>query len=321
MLNNYHYFLALARADSISAAAEELNVSHQGLSLYLKNLERELGSSLFERTPKLSLTQAGQAVLEAFADVEFSELNLRGRLGDLRDSQIGEFRFGLPEGRFRILMPDLLPLFKRRYPRVRLTTRCAPSRTLRELLLKNELDAALLDQTAADPAAMELEPMLDERLFLAVSDAMLNDLLGEHTAALSSQLHNGAELSLFAGAPFVLNEPGATSRQALDEFCAVTGVALNCVMELPQLDLHLMLASRGYAACFCWSMYLAVAGELNAYAPVSRLRVFPVKGLTARNRLMLAVKKRRALPACGLELVRLLREACARFAAPDLSDF
>ncbi|MBP3752047.1 MAG: hypothetical protein J6H20_05445 [Pyramidobacter sp.] len=46
-----------------------------------------------------------------------------------------------------------------------------------------------------------------------------------------------------------------------------------------------------------------------------------MKGLTARNRLMLAVKKRRALPACGLELIRLLREACARFAAPDLSDF
>lgn len=315
MLNNYQYFLVLARSTSISQAAEELNVSHQGLSLYLKNLERELGAPLFERVPRLVLTEAGKAVLEAFSDVEFRERDLRGRLDDITKNERGEFRFGLPEGRFRILMPDLLPLFKQRWPLVKLNTRCAPSAILRELLLRNELDAALLDQTAADPAAMDLMPMLEEKLFLAVSEGMLASFFGKKL-----RLRRGsAELADFAGLPFVLNEPGATSRTAIDVFCATRGIVLNCVMELPQLDLHLMLASRDYAAAFCWSMYLAVVEQINSRDTGHRLRVFPVKELSARNCLMFAVKKRRSLPSYGRDLISLLRKSCTHFAVPNTS--
>ena len=80
MLNNYQYFLVLARSTSISQAAEELNVSHQGLSLYLKNLERELGAPLFERVPRLVLTEAGQAVLTTCANSEPNPLPSTARV-------------------------------------------------------------------------------------------------------------------------------------------------------------------------------------------------------------------------------------------------
>ena len=318
VLNNYGYFLVLARSSSITQAAEALNVSHQGLSLYLKNLERELGAPLFERAQKLTLTEAGQAVLKMFSDVEFQERNLRNHIDNILKKERGEFRFGLPEGRFRILMPELLPNFKRRCPDVTLRTRCAPSDVLHDLLLKNELDAALLDQRAADPDAMDLTPMLEERLFLTVSDALLDSLFGD-TARARRLLRSGADLAQFAASPFVLNEPGSTSRTAIDSFCASRGVALNCVMELPQLDLHFMLSARGYAASFCWSMYLALVAKLNRQEKNWHLNAFAVKGLDARNRLMWAVRKRRVMPSCGRVLRDLLREACARFADINLN--
>lgn len=38
MLNKYLYFMTIAEELSISKAAQKLFISHQGLSLYLKNL-------------------------------------------------------------------------------------------------------------------------------------------------------------------------------------------------------------------------------------------------------------------------------------------
>ena len=80
MLNNYQYFLVLAEEKSISRAAERLYISHQCLSRYLKNLEQEYGIMFFERSPRLSLTPAGQAYLEMLRQIEFLENNFNNLL-------------------------------------------------------------------------------------------------------------------------------------------------------------------------------------------------------------------------------------------------
>lgn len=57
------YFLAVAREQSISAAAESLHLSQPTLSIQLKNLEEELGKRLMIRgTPgsrRITLTEEG----------------------------------------------------------------------------------------------------------------------------------------------------------------------------------------------------------------------------------------------------------------------
>lgn len=54
------YFLAFAREQSISAAADSLFLSHPTLSRQLKELEEELGKQLFIRgNRKITLTEEG----------------------------------------------------------------------------------------------------------------------------------------------------------------------------------------------------------------------------------------------------------------------
>ena len=51
------YFLAIAREESISAAAKSLHLSQPSLSRQIKDLEDELGTILFERgSRKITLT-------------------------------------------------------------------------------------------------------------------------------------------------------------------------------------------------------------------------------------------------------------------------
>ena len=57
------YFLAVARMQSISAAAEELHITQPTLSRQLMELEEELGAKLFDRGRKnrrVALTEAGK---------------------------------------------------------------------------------------------------------------------------------------------------------------------------------------------------------------------------------------------------------------------
>ena len=53
------YYLAVTREGSISAAAESLHISQPSLSRQMKDLEEELGTVLFERGHRITLTQEG----------------------------------------------------------------------------------------------------------------------------------------------------------------------------------------------------------------------------------------------------------------------
>jgi len=64
-LHHLRLFHAVATADSLTAAAQALNLSQSALSTQLRQLEDRLGSALFERRGrKLHLTEAGRIALD-----------------------------------------------------------------------------------------------------------------------------------------------------------------------------------------------------------------------------------------------------------------
>lgn len=68
-LNAVRAFDAAARHQSFSRAADELNVTHASVSRYVKNLEADLGVTLFERRHRqVALTAAGARYAEIVAD-------------------------------------------------------------------------------------------------------------------------------------------------------------------------------------------------------------------------------------------------------------
>lgn len=69
-LDQLAYFIEAARTKSITVASENLHVTHQAVSMAIKNLETELGLSLLNRTNQgVSLTPAGQYVVTEAANI------------------------------------------------------------------------------------------------------------------------------------------------------------------------------------------------------------------------------------------------------------
>ena len=81
-LNQLYYFKTVAKLQHFRQAANELNVSQPSLSLAISNLEKDLGTYLFERQGRnVTLTKYGKLYLEyveeALSILEVGEKKLR----------------------------------------------------------------------------------------------------------------------------------------------------------------------------------------------------------------------------------------------------
>lgn len=197
MLQNYQYFITLAETLNISHAAQKLYISHQCLSRYLKTLEHECGLTLFERKPTFALTYAGQTLLEAFREIERIEKNAAQSLEELRTGNSGEIHFGITEGRLRIFFPDLLKRYQEQFPNVTLKAVSAPTSEMLDMLLENKLDLVLGGLTRRTSPALEFKRVMDEDLYLVVSDNLLRTHFPADYPACKGAFANGADLAPF----------------------------------------------------------------------------------------------------------------------------
>ncbi len=94
-LRHLRYFLAVAEAAHFTRAAEAIYVSQPTLSQQIKQLEADLGTTLFDRIGKrVMLTEAGK-ILQAHAQRIFTELEqAQQAIQELEGLQRGELAVG-----------------------------------------------------------------------------------------------------------------------------------------------------------------------------------------------------------------------------------
>src|SRR6185369_7189674 len=101
--------------------ARSVGSSASGLSEAVRRLEGELGVRLLNRsTRSVSLTEAGQRLLErlgpALTEVE-SALDV---VNGFRDTPAGTLRLNVPISAVRLVLPAIVPAFLAAYPKIRL---------------------------------------------------------------------------------------------------------------------------------------------------------------------------------------------------------
>ena len=113
------YFLAVARAGSVRAAAAHLEVNHSTVLRRIAQLEAKLGAKLFEKVPSgYHLTPAGEEVVQFAEEMEVASNRLQTRVFGRDQGVRGRLRVTMaPVLASNLLMPDLRE-FARRYPEV-----------------------------------------------------------------------------------------------------------------------------------------------------------------------------------------------------------
>ncbi|AUI71182.1 LysR family transcriptional regulator [Companilactobacillus alimentarius] len=135
------YFLAIAKAGTISKASRELHVTQPTLSRQLKTLEEELGTELFIRKQRqMILTRAGvQYQRDAHKIISMLD-NAKKKAQQVENNVVGTITIGCIEANAAELIAKSIKLYHQKYPAVKFELYDLDSTDIQE-----RLDQGLLD--------------------------------------------------------------------------------------------------------------------------------------------------------------------------------
>ena len=165
-------FVAIAEEGSFTRASERLHVVQSAVSANIRNLERELGASLFDRTThKVALTEEGRALLpEARAALQATTA-ARDAVDAVRGGVRGTVVLGTMQAQGNVVsVAGVLAEFRSAHPAVQVHIRHAAggSREMALQVREGRLDLAFVAAPAGDLPGVSLTPLAGDPIRLVV---------------------------------------------------------------------------------------------------------------------------------------------------------
>ena len=157
-IRTLRYFLAVAREENMTRAAEQLHVTQPTLSKALKALEDELGKKLFTRHSfSIRLTDEGVLLRNRAEDLVSMADKIAREFVTLDDITGGDIYLGLAESYQIRLLARAIREFRKQYPALRYHITSGDTEQVTEKLDKGLLDFAVL---AEEPDRAKYEALI-----------------------------------------------------------------------------------------------------------------------------------------------------------------
>lgn len=143
-LRQLRAFDAVADLGSFTAAAARLHLTQSALSVLVRELERELGTRLFDRhTRRVLLTDAGREFQPHVQRVLAELAAAAASVGELRDKRRGRLRIAAPQMMASTLIARAVAVYRERHPAVQLTLDDTLTDQLVPRVLAGDVDLAV----------------------------------------------------------------------------------------------------------------------------------------------------------------------------------
>jgi DNA-binding transcriptional LysR family regulator len=243
-------FLAVAEQRSVSRAAKVLYLTQPALSARLRNLERDLGTDLFDRTPKgVRLTEAGTAFRPYAQRALQTVAEGRRVLTELVSGDGGgRLVLGAAPAASTYLLPSLVRRFQDAYPDVQIIVLTGHSEEVLEMVLRERVQLGLVRELG-HPDVITVPISVDEVVLVVRPD---------HPFARRDSIAV-AELD---GARLIMFDRTTSYFELTTPFFRETGVVPKALMEVDNVEAAKKLVQQGLGAALLPRS--AVAEELAA---------------------------------------------------------
>jgi DNA-binding transcriptional LysR family regulator len=243
-------FVGVARELSVTRAASALGISQPAASQAVRELERRLDTTLFEREKnRLRLTYHGDLffgpalqMLEEASRVGHALTQPKGRLA-------GELNFGASTTIGNYIMPEPLQRFRQAQPDVRIRMTIAHTATVVDRVLARDLPLGLVEGRVHHPDLVATPYAQDQLVVVCRPD---------HAWASRGEA-TGQEV---VDAPFIARERGSGTRVIIEDRFRSAGFYLTSMVELGNTESIKDAVMRGLGISIMSSK--AVVREVDA---------------------------------------------------------
>ncbi|MBF6330010.1 LysR family transcriptional regulator [Nocardia transvalensis] len=295
-LRQLRYFVTVVEEANFTRAAARLHLAQPGLSAQIRQLERELGQPLLDRSGRtVTPTAAGAAVLPHARAALAAAERVRETVDEFTGLLRGHIRIGtisgVSTGEFDIA--TVLADFHDDHPQVEITLTEASSDAMLDGLNRGELDIALIGLTGRplDPH-IGIDVMLDIPIVAAV-------------AADNPDPRGQIAVAELRDRPLICLTRGTGVRGLLERSCAAAGFEPYVAFEAAAPPLLLRLAARGLGTA-------VVPALTPAEAAAFGVRTLPIVEPELHGRLAFAWRTDRLTSPAAKVLLGQLRIALAR---------
>lgn len=304
-LKQAQYIKTIAECGSITAAAKKLFISQPSLSQMLRQLEKEIGMPIFDRSiSPLRLTYAGEKYLTAVDRILAATSELESELREIREEHSGRLRLGISVTRALQVMPLVLPVFAGKYPNVTLELTESGSATLEELLQNGSIDLAL---AALESTSTSLAYELIEKEAIGI--------LAGRDSNTAKQFASGTHLALqeIQGDSFVYLAKGHSSRIIQDKLFRRYGYAPPVLLETDSLEVGRRVAIEAGACMILSNIYV------DDYVHQRQAAFYPLKYFENNRHFYACYRKDEFIPRYVRDFIQITTQALSHQREQDLA--
>ena len=217
-------FCAVVEQESFSKAGQVVHLSQPTVSLQIKALENELNVQLLDRLDrKIILTAAGQILYQHAKEILERVDHVKGALCESTGQKIyGKIIIGTGVTIGESIMPQLLGLFKKKYPLVEISLKILDTSAIIKQMLSHKLDLGIVGADVHHND-LDLEKFTSDSLILIVHPS--------HPFAAREEI----TLEELLEEPILVREEGSGTRIGICSEFKKRGISesgMNIVMEL-----------------------------------------------------------------------------------------
>ncbi len=265
--NLYKIFLYLFEEKSISKTANRLYVSQPAISYSLKELESQLGYTLFYRNskgiePTLEAKELYNYISTAFNILSDAEEHIK----NLNNLNSGCIRIGTPSDIGTFYLSKYIAEFRKMYPGIKFEIVCKPTAEMVEMLETRKIDIVVAPLPINSKKNIEKKTLVKLNNCFAYNKKLLKDIA----------INSFNDLKNY---PLILPSVTATIRLKLDEYMEKQNIQLSPILETETTEMMLEMVRKGMGVGYFVEDVILAQNDKENYEVLSFDNLLPAEDI------------------------------------------